>query len=256
MAEMDRKSGWQGQRPTVLLTVPQGQALAGFGVGILCIPGVTALMPGNVQNATTFDFPVLYHVLEDIEFPQIACGSPDVLPMLIDGAQKLVASGARAIVGACGSFGHYQKAVADAVDVPVYMSIMTQVPFLQQGLGREQKLLAVFASGPAYTELLREQCNITDNDRLQVISLADCQRWSELSNADYAMDVAAFSDEIVEHVASQVDPTVGSVVLQCSDLPPFAAAFQQRLGLPVFDMTNLIRWLHSAVARREFSGFM
>jgi len=57
-------------------TLPQGQAIAGASIGIICIPGVSGLIPGNVQNATSFDFPVMYEVMEDVEFPQIAVGDP------------------------------------------------------------------------------------------------------------------------------------------------------------------------------------
>jgi len=256
MSELHKTGAWLSGRPGHCRNLPQSQAVAGYGIGILCIPGVTALMPGDIQNATSFDFPVLYHVLEDIEFEQIACGSDEVTPALIAGARQLIANGARAVVGACGSFGHYQKAVADAVNVPVYMSIIAQVPFLQQSLGAQQKLLAVFASGSAYTPLLREQCNIVDTDRLQVISLWETQRFADMSKAEYQMDVDALVDELVEHIADSIDPAVGAIVLQCSNLPPFASAIQQHFGLPVFDMTNLISWLQSAVVRRDFAGYL
>jgi UDP-N-acetylmuramate--alanine ligase len=49
---------------------------------------------------------------------------------------------------------------------------------------------------------------------------------------------------------------IGAILLECSDLPPYAAALHRETGLPVFDFTTLINWVHSAVVRREFYGYM
>ena len=39
-------------------------------------------------------------------------------------------------------------------------------------------------------------------------------------------------------------------------MPPYAAAIQDAVGLPVFDFTTLIRWLHNAVAQVPYKGFI
>ena len=51
-------------------------------------------------------------------------------------------------------------------------------------------------------------------------------------------------------------PEIGSLLLQCSDLPPYAWAIQDAVGLPVYDMVTLIDWVRSAVVRKPFTGFM
>ena len=169
-------------------TLPQGQTIAGASIGIICIPGVSGLIPGNVQNATSFDFPVMYEVMEDVEFPQIAVGDPVVIPRVIAAARALVKQGAHAVVGACGSLGHYQKPVADAIREPVYMSILTQVPFILQSLGSNQKLLLVFATLGAFTDMVKDQCGIEDTDRLLAIDLVDCEEFQKLSQPNFESD--------------------------------------------------------------------
>ncbi|MPN38419.1 hypothetical protein SDC9_185943 [bioreactor metagenome] len=49
---------------------------------------------------------------------------------------------------------------------------------------------------------------------------------------------------------------VGAILLECSDMPPYAWAVQAACGVPVFDFTTLIRYLHSAVAQRPYCGFI
>lgn len=237
-------------------TLPKGRATAGVSVGIICIEGVAALWPGNVQNATSFGFPVTYHVLQGVTFAQIARGDDSVTGKVVAAARALEQQGVRAIVGACGSLGHYQRAAADAVAIPVYLSILVQVPFILQALGSRQRLLAVFASAETYTEKIRLECGIAPDARITAVGLMGLPEFRAMLEPDTELDFARMAQAFGDEIAPHVDDTVGALLLQCSDLPPFAARLQSRFRLPVFDMTGLVAWLHGAVARREFEGFL
>lgn len=242
--------------PQLRRTLPKGRATAGISVGILCIEGVTALWPGNVQNATSFDFPVTYHVLKDVTFPQIACGDDSVTPRIVAAARALEQQGVRAVVGACGSLGHYQRAVADAVSVPVYMSILTQVPFVLQSLPANRRLLVVFASTDAYTDKVKVQCGIPADARVVPVGLMALPEFMAMLQPEAELDFGRMAEALGNEIATHIDDSIGALLLQCSDLPPFAAYFQSRFRLPVYDMTGLVTWLHHAVVRRDFSGFL
>jgi hypothetical protein len=54
----------------------------------------------------------------------------------------------------------------------------------------------------------------------------------------------------------ETHPDIGAIVLECSDLPPYAAAVQAAVNLPVFDFITMIQYVHSALVRRPFQGFM
>jgi len=252
----NNKGNWSSNRPKKWRNLPEHQAVAGFPIGILCIPGVSALIPGNVQNAGTFDFPVLYKVLQDVRFEQIANGDRAVESAIVAGAKELVANGVRAVVGACGSLGHYQSAVANAVPVPVFMSILMQVPFVFRSLGANQKLAIIFASTETFTPLIQNECGIDTPDRIISVGLMDCPSFLGMTASDQEFDGDALFREMVARIEPAIDETVGALLLQCSDLPPFAAELQGHFGLPVFDMTGLINWLQAAVARKPFRGHL
>lgn len=245
---------WHRSRPDAWRNLPDGQAVAGYPIGILCIPGVAALIPGNVQNAQTFDFPVKYHVLREVSFEQIAKGDKEVVPTIVAAAESLVQDGVKTIIGACGSFGHYQSTVANAVAVPVFMSILTQAPLLLAGLGANQSLAIVFATKTAFTPLIQRECGIDDIDRIVPIDLIDCPAFLDMTEVGKECDGDELLRQIVDKVEAGIDTSVGAIMLQCSDLPPFAAEIQQHFGLPVFDMTGLINWLYYSVLRRPFAG--
>jgi hypothetical protein len=49
-------------------------------------------------------------------------------------------------------------------------------------------------------------------------------------------------------------PDVRTLLFECVDLPPYANAVQDAVGLPVFDITTLIGHFHAALVRPRFTG--
>ena len=63
------------------------------------------------------------------------------------------------------------------------------------------------------------------------------------------LDVDAARAEHVAVARRLVDahPEIGAIVLECTNMPPFRADVQAATGLPVFDITSLVRMVHGAV---------
>ena len=53
----------------------------------------------------------------------------------------------------------------------------------------------------------------------------------------------------------QQHPDIKAILLECSDLPPYAAAIQKATGLPVFDFITLANWVASAVLQKTYTGW-
>ena len=98
---------------------------AGIPVGIIAIDLEYPKLPGNVVNASTYDFPVLYEKVS-FEIEALFRGDEDIKEGIVNAAKKLEAEGVRAIIGACGFFAHFQEDVKEAVSVPVYLSSLCQ----------------------------------------------------------------------------------------------------------------------------------
>ena len=212
-------------------------------------------LPGNVVNATTFDFPVLYKKVEfDIEL--LFEGAPELEMVVVEAAKELEAEGVRAIVGACGYFAHFQKQVADAVNVPVFLSSLCQLPLIKLGLKQEQKI-AVFAASADNIddEILSGVGAQLDDLVIQDVGSMESFapiRWGEetFDNKWLTEDLEKTAHDLVEQ-----HPEIGAILLECSDLPPYAYAIQTATGLPVFDFITLIKWAHSAVVQTPYYGY-
>ncbi len=234
---------------------PPATYSAGHAVGIIAIDLVYPKLPGNVVNATTFPFPVLYREVSfDIEL--LFEGSPEIEDEIVAAARYLERQGVRAIIGACGYFAHFQEKVSAAVDVPVFLSSLCQLPLIKLGLPTDRKIAVFAASGDNLDSRILEQVGAHEDDLVvqDVGSLESFSsiRWGreELDNAALTRDLSALAADLVRD-----HPEVGAVLLECSDLPPYACEIQRACGLPVFDFITLIKWVHTAVVQQPYYGY-
>jgi Asp/Glu/hydantoin racemase len=52
------------------------------------------------------------------------------------------------------------------------------------------------------------------------------------------------------------DKAVKALLLECSLLPPYAAALQAAVQVPVFDYITMINFVFSALVKRPYDGFL
>lgn len=228
---------------------------SGQPIGIIAVDLIYPKLPGNVANAGTFSYPVLYKKVT-FEIEQLFEGDSELEEQIISAARELEAEGVRAIVGACGYFAHFQRQVADAVDVPVFMSSLCQLPLVKLGLKRSQKIAVLAASGDNLDGAILKAFD-TNEDELVVQDIGSLPsfapiRWgkTELDNGKLTSDLAQIAVDLTE-----AHPEVGAILLECSDLPPYACAIQQATGLPVYDFITLINWACAGVTQTPYHGF-
>jgi len=185
-------------------------------------------------------------------------GDASLLEPVITAAQELERQGACAIAGACGSFAYYQVPVANSVDIPVFLSIMTQVPFIQRSLNSRAKLCIICATKFSINDRIFEQCGIANTSNLVIREMSGHSEFDRLLRGSDPIDPYKLRDEVVDVCTQSVreNNAITAFLLQCSDLPPFGPDIQNATGLPVFDMTLLIRWLQSATFYLPYAGML
>lgn len=236
----------------------RGQVAYGYSIGIVCLEYYLPFIPGDVGNASTYDFPVLYHEVKGATFEAIiARQDPAMAPLIVDAAQELVRQGARAITSDCGYFGAYQREVTQAVPVPVFLSSLMQAPLVLSMLAPEQRLAAFVANGATLSDRLLDRIGIADRSRIVFRGLEDKPEFRRVVLDECGtLDVELMEQEVVE-AALEVQAAhqeVGAILLECSDLPPYSAAVQAATGLPVFDWIGFINYVHQSVSAKPYSG--
>jgi len=236
----------------------RGQVAYGYSVGIVCLEYYLPFIPGDVGNASTYDFPVLYHEVKGATFGAIIVRQdPAMAPLVIEAAQELVRQGVKAVTSDCGYFGAYQREVADVVPVPVFLSSLMQAPFILSMLGPDRKVAVLVANGASLSNRVLQKIGILDTSRIVFRGLEDKTEFRRtVLDECGTLDVDAVEREVVD-AALEVQaehPEIGAVLLECSDLPPYSAAVQAATGLPVFDWIGFINYVHQAVDAKPYSG--
>ncbi|MDR1513495.1 MAG: aspartate/glutamate racemase family protein [Propionibacteriaceae bacterium] len=244
--------------PLGQVRMARGQALSGYRIGVIHIEDVWyPLVPGNVVNAHTFDFPVRLKPVRGLSVAGLfGADSVDVGAAVLEACAELVDEGVWAISAACGFFGRYQVIAQRESPVPVALSSLVQLPWLR-AICPPGKIAVLTADSASLDADMLAACGVADTHDLLVGGLQAAPQFSAILQGRGEFDNEAVRAEVVaQAVELCADPDVTAVLLECSDMPPYAAAVQAATGKPVFDFTTLIRFLASSVSHRPYAGFI
>ena len=236
-----------------------GQASYGEAIGILLLDASNPFIPGDVANATTYDFPVRFQKVKGFSVERALGKDPTIFDVLLAAARDLESQGVRAVTGDCGFMGLHQRELARHLAVPVFLSSLLQIPFILPIMHPESKLGIITANSNSLDQSLLEAMGISLSDRLKMIGLQDGAYFKKgILDEIGVLDTEKVEKEVV-NAAKQLltdDATVRAILLECSCLPPYGAAVQKAVGVPVFDYITMINFVFSAVVKQKFEGYM
>lgn len=235
-----------------------GSNICGVTSGVLCLESRFPKPPGHISNPSGLSFPVLYETVPEATVAKLLGGPPpDFVAPFLEAAKRLEAAGVQAITGSCGVLALFQRQLADAVDIPVFASSLFQVPMVHHMLQSGKKVGILTASAGSLTPEHFAAVG-AGGAPVAIAGMDDYPEFREviLEGRRSDMDLAKLGAEILDAAQTLVtgDPDVGAVVLECTDMSPFAHEIQDGSRLPVFDLTSLAVMVHRAVARMPQHG--
>jgi len=230
----------------------------GRPIGILMLDTHFPRVPGDVGNATTFSFPVVYRTIKGADSRRVVVeADPALIQPFIEAALELAAEGCRAIVTSCGFMAIFQKEIAAAVPVPVVTSSLLQAGMVYKMLKPDQIIGIITARASSLGEKHFRGVGIESVPKA-VYGIEDTKLGKTFfEDLDY-IDLDLAEKEMLDVTDRMLaeHSNVGAIVLECTNMPPFARAIQNRTGLPVFDIITLINYVHNAVVSPEYTGHM
>ncbi len=227
-----------------------GAPVGGAAVGILMLDARFPRVPGDMGNADSWPFPVLYEVVRDATPDRVVRRRAEGLDgAFLDAARRLVDRGAGVLTTVCGFLSLFQSELAAHAGVPVASSTLMQVPALDLMLppGRRTGVITVsreslspdhFTSVGAPADTPVEG---VEGGRELTRVLLDNGPWLDMAAAE--ADVAAAARRLAARC-----PEVGAIVLECANMAPYAAAVRRETALPVHDIYSFVCWVHSGFA--------
>jgi hypothetical protein len=168
-------------------------------------------------------------------------------------AQELIAGGVDGITTTCGFLSLFQREISAHVGVPVATSSLMQIPFIERVLPPGKRVGVLTISAASLTE---DHLQAAGADPATPIVGTDAG--SEFTRAilgdEERLDIAAAERDILAAgdalVATCRD--IGAVLLECTNMVPYARALSERLRLAVFSIYTFVTWFHSGLVPRDF----
>lgn len=209
-------------------------------LGILMLDTRFPRIEGDIGNAKSFDHPVIFRRMVGIGSKDAVAAHPDrprVLAALKDNAAALAAKGAAGLGTSCGFLALYQKDLEKLSPVPVATSAL----LLIKGL-RGKRVGVLTASAENLTPAHFEAVDAPGDTPVEGLPPDGSFAATFLRNG-LTLDRDAVERETVAAGRALLakNPGIDTIVLECTNLPPYRNALKQALGLPVHDVLDLLK---------------
>ncbi|KHF39400.1 aspartate/glutamate racemase family protein [Halalkalibacter okhensis] len=243
----------------MIIRANKGQVSYGESIGILMLDTFTPFIPGDVGNATTYSFPVRYQTVKGFTFDKLLQKDRSMLVPILEAGHQLVQEGVKAITADCGYMAMYQEEIANELQVPVFLSSLLQIPFISTTLRQEDKIGIICSKSSNFEEELLLKIGVSPKVPLCIRGMEDKENFRKAAHDEIGiLDPSKIEEEVVAVAIEMIqsEPSVKVILLECSSLPPYAAAIQKAVQLPIFDYVTMIRYVHSAIVQTRYSGHM
>lgn len=208
-------------------------------LGVLMLATSFRRPVGDIGNPLTFPFPVLYETVPSASVRRVV-KEPDLalIDEFVAAGRLLERRGAKAISTSCGFLALFQSQIQEQLSVPFAASSLLQVPEAERRHGQVGVLTARRAS-LTEAHFLGAGCEglpaaVAGMDTSPAFTSAIVEGTADL-------DEQAVEREVAEVTASLLrgHRGLGAIVLECTNLPPYADTVRRVSGLPVYDSTTL-----------------
>jgi hypothetical protein len=231
-----------------------GKPLYGARLGILMLEARFPRIPGDMGNATTWPFPVLYRLVKNAS-PQrvVRERASGLLDAFKDAARDLVDQGADGITTNCGFLSLFQAELAAHVGVPVATSSLMQASAIQALLPAGKRVGILTIDANALTSAHLAAANVPTGTPVFGTE-GGCEFTRAILGNEERLDCAAAEADLLAagHTLVAQHPEIGAVLLECTNMAPYSRALALAIKRPVFDVYAFVNWFHAGLSPRAF----
>lgn len=242
--------GWTGR------VLRRGRRFYGVDVGVVLVDVDMPRPVGDIGNGRSFAYPVSYEIaVGAAACDMVAADNTGVVQAFGAAAERLVAKGVRVITTSCGLMAAHQSQLVATSSVPIATSALLQVATILQILPANQNLAVLTIDGPALlAQGQLDGVGLTEPQRARVV-VAGMQEtehfYDVILNGIRDLDIDRAEREVVGVARALVEqhPSIGAVLLECTNLAPYSPALRTALDRPVWDCITLVDWVQGGFRR-------
>jgi hypothetical protein len=213
-------------------------------LGILMLATRFPRPPGDIGNAASFAFPVRYRTIAAASAQRVVRErAHGLLDAFIAAGREMAAEGAVGIATSCGFLAIYQRELAAQLPVPVATSSLLQAAWLAPLLpqGSTVGILTIDADALGADHL----GGVGAPTDLPIEGVDPAGEFATRILGDQTtLDTVAAEREVVAAAKRLIErrPDVAAIVLECTNMPPYAAAVRRAIDRPVYDVLTMLDW--------------
>ncbi|MCP4342477.1 MAG: aspartate/glutamate racemase family protein [Desulfobulbaceae bacterium] len=231
-----------------------GKNFYGAAVGILMLETRFPRVHGDIGNGATWPFPVMLRSVRGASLDQVVNKRADgLLDAFVAAGLDLIAQGADGITTSCGFMSLFQKELADQLPVPVASSSLMQVSLVNRMLG----------GGKRAGVITVKKQSLSDDHLRSVGVPLDTPIMGTEHGVEFTRAVLGDEERLNTRLATEDlvktglmlkenHPDVGAIILECTNMAPYAAAIRQVTGVPVYSIYSFIQWFQAGLLPRQF----
>ncbi len=223
-------------------------------LGIMQLDTKFERIPGDIGNVASYDFPAKVKIVSGASVQRVVVeGDPSLVTPFLEAAKALEAEGVFAITTSCGFLAPFQKEVAEAVNVPVFLSSLLQIPLAHAMT--QSRIGILTANDETLSERHLRAAGVPDHIPLAVKGLQDQAAFYDfIYNEAEKIKPLEIEQEMLRSAQSLREdyPDIGAFVFECHNMAPYGPAMAKATGLPVFDIIAFAHWVYNTISKREY----
>lgn len=228
-----------------------GLNVYGYDIGVLMLDSKFPRIIGDVGNAKTWNYPVLYKKVDNATPNKVVLDlSFEDLQPFIKAARELEKAGVKAITTSCGFLSLFQKELTDELSVPVFTSALIMLPIISKMIGRKKVLVLTANSDSLTKEHMSSVCGSLTDVCFKVVGTQNKPNFTHFTVQNWdSVDVDLCRDEIIDTIAEELhaDSSYGAILFECTNMPPYSNIVREKFCLPVFDFVSLMNFVHYSI---------
>jgi Asp/Glu/hydantoin racemase len=152
------------------------------------------------------------------------------------------------------------RSLAEQLPVPIATSALLQIPSILAFLPTSA-VIGVLTYDSERLGLSHLQALSIDASRVRIYGMPVNGHLRDVIQNGATYDTFAMEKEMVGQAAKLIEQvrsegkTLGAIVLECTQMPPFAEAIQRRTRVPVYDVFSLGQWFYSGLVKQTPSAW-
>lgn len=208
-------------------------------------------VPGDIGHPDTFGFDTRYAVVEGASARRaVEDGARGLLEPFVAAGLRLAADGCDLVTTSCGFLAVHQRALAASLPVPVVTSSLLALPGLLADLEPSARVGVVTANASALTAAHFDGAGVAAAERRRLVPIGlerTAHLYPALVGDAPGPDPAIAGPEVVAVVRAAVaaDPSIATLLCECTNLPPYRAQLEAATGLAVTDIVTFIEDIYA-----------